>query len=276
VQDELNGRIGAALTIATRANVLDSPEYWWQWWNEVNEVYVPEDKPVSVIRREQEIFIEDQPPPPPVVRGQRGNQEKPAAQNKEPSPQGATEPAPQVRFGRLEDTVGGRHILDARLMSAEDRIAAAPYLDCLTAGTLVWTLTGPVPVEKLLAGDMVLSQNAESGELTYKPVLRTTIRPRGKTVRVTVESETIAVSGGHLFWVAGEGWVKARHLKPGQELHGRDGPRRVSRIVPGEEVETYNLEAADFHKYFVGEGKVLCHDNTVRRPTSAIVPGLAL
>ena len=44
-------------------------------------------------------------------------------------------------------------------------------------------------VENLLAGDLVLSQNTETGELTYKPVLRTTVRPKGKTFRVTAESE---------------------------------------------------------------------------------------
>jgi hypothetical protein len=31
---------------------------------------------------------------------------------------------------------------------------------------------------------------------------------------------------------------------------------------------------ADFQSYFVGEGKILCHDNTVGRPTKATVPGL--
>jgi hypothetical protein len=31
---------------------------------------------------------------------------------------------------------------------------------------------------------------------------------------------------------------------------------------------------ADFHTYFVGEAKILSHDNTIRQPTNAVVPGL--
>jgi hypothetical protein len=267
-QAELNSRIGAALKTATQANVVDAPEHWWRWWNEVNEVFV-EEKPTSVIRRQQEVRIADRPPP--EIGGPRKNEDAQAAEEESPqeSETGDT-PAPRPARRRPQG-----NNLDARLMSAEDRIAVFGAMDCLAAGTLVWTLTGPMPIEKLLPGDMVLSQDAESGELNYKPVLRTTVRPRGTTFRVTAESETIAASSGHLFWVAGEGWVKARHLAPGQELHSRDGAVRVSSVEPGEEVETFNLEVADFHSYFVGEGKVLCHDNTVRQPTTAIVPGLA-
>jgi hypothetical protein len=31
---------------------------------------------------------------------------------------------------------------------------------------------------------------------------------------------------------------------------------------------------ADFHTYFVGDGRILSHDNTPRNPTNSIVPGL--
>jgi hypothetical protein len=37
---------------------------------------------------------------------------------------------------------------------------------------------------------------------------------------------------------------------------------------------TYNLIVADFHTYFVGKAKILSHDNTIREPTVALVPGL--
>ncbi|GAF79892.1 unnamed protein product, partial [marine sediment metagenome] len=29
-----------------------------------------------------------------------------------------------------------------------------------------------------------------------------------------------------------------------------------------------------FHTYFVGKTKILSHDNTIREPTDALVPGL--
>ncbi len=37
----------------------------------------------------------------------------------------------------------------------------------------------------------------------------------------------------------------------------------------------YNLVVADFHTYFIGEAKILVHDNTIHQPTDVVVPGLA-
>ena len=147
-------------------------------------------------------------------------------------------------------------------------------LDCLAAGSIVWTAEGPREIELVRVGDMVLSQHPETGELAYKPVLKTTLRPKGQLVRVTIDGEDLQTSGGHLFWVSGEGWVKSRNLQPGMVLHGASGLARVQEVEKGEVAETFNLVVADFNTYFVGKDRVLSHDNTVRQPTRAIVPGL--
>ena len=152
--------------------------------------------------------------------------------------------------------------------------SGAQTADCLAAGTLVWTIKGPVEVQQIRVGDMVLAQHPESGELAYKPVLRTTIRPSGKLMKIEAGGETFETSGGHLFWVSGEGWKKSRQLASGQVLHTVDGLVHVTMVESGSEAETYNLHVADFNTYFIGESKILSHDNTVRRPTTAIVPGL--
>jgi hypothetical protein len=49
----------------------------------------------------------------------------------------------------------------------------------------------------------------------------------------------------------------------------------VQSVEPSGEKETYNLVVADFHSYFAGDARVLTHDNTIRKPTNRIVPGLA-
>ena len=36
----------------------------------------------------------------------------------------------------------------------------------------------------------------------------------------------------------------------------------------------FNFQVEDFHTYFVTEAKILTHDNTMRGPTTALVPGL--
>jgi hypothetical protein len=146
--------------------------------------------------------------------------------------------------------------------------------DCLTAGTLVWTIRGPQSIERMQIGDLVLSQHPDTGELAYKPVLRTTVRPKGPLFAIEAGGETLTTSGGHPFWVAGEGWMKTRDLKSGYVLHSASGALRVSAVEPAGEAETYNLVVADFNTYFVGYDKVLSHDNSVRRPTRALVPGL--
>jgi hypothetical protein len=147
-------------------------------------------------------------------------------------------------------------------------------LDCLAAGTPVWTPKGPIAIDQIRIGDLVLSQHAETGELAYKPVLRTTIRPRGKLLRIEAGGESFETSGGHLFWVAGEGWTKSRNIRSGNVLHTARGPLVVSVVEDGSDAQTYNLVVADYSSYFVGQVMALSHDNTVRTPTRSLVPGL--
>ena len=147
-------------------------------------------------------------------------------------------------------------------------------LDCLAAGTPVWTAKGPVAIDQIRLGDLVLAQHPETGELAYKPVLRTTVRPLGKLIKIDAGGESYETSGGHLFWVSGQGWTKSRELRSGQVLHTAQGPLLVSTVEEGSHAQTYNLVVADYSSYFVGQGMILSHDNTVCRPTRSLVPGL--
>lgn len=149
--------------------------------------------------------------------------------------------------------------------------------ECFIAGTPVWTIAGARPIEQLQIGDLVLSQDVASGELDYRPVLQTTTRPAEPLVRITLaapDRETIEGSGGHPLWSAGDGWVLLRKINSGTILHGIGGSAIVSDTAEGRVAETYNLIVDDFHTYVVGQAKIICHDNTPRRPCDAIVPGL--
>lgn len=148
--------------------------------------------------------------------------------------------------------------------------------ECLVAGTPIWTISGMKAVETIKAGDLVLAQDPDSGELAYKAVITPTERPAGPTVRIETEKDVIRASGGHLFWVAGEGWRRARSLQAGQRLHDVQGSTAIRSVTEETEpVLTYNLVVDGFHSYFVGEGKVLSHDNSIPRGTAAKVPGFA-
>jgi hypothetical protein len=226
--NRVNDRLSWVLKVATGENLPATPESWWDWWNDRNEVFLAGSKPVNTIQQTSLVTIVDRVP---ISSGSTG------------SSLGSSSPVPL------------RH-------------------ECLAAGTMIWTLRGPCEIEKICLGDQVLAQHPETGELAYKPVLRTTVRPKAQLIKLQAGGETCQCSGGHLFWVAGEGWVKSRELQSGQILHGASGPVHLSSVELSTEAETYNLVVADFHTYFVGYRKVLSHDNTIREPTRAVVPGL--
>ena len=92
--------------------------------------------------------------------------------------------------------------------------------------------------------------------------------------RICVEDEEIAATLGHPFWGSGDGWRMAKELKSGQLLHALDGSWPIRQVDELPDAEAYNLVVDDFHTYFVGRAKILTHDNTIRRPTTCVVPGL--
>jgi hypothetical protein len=152
---------------------------------------------------------------------------------------------------------------------------------CFAPGTKVWTLTGFTSIELIRPGDCVLSQDVESGELAYKPVLTVTYRPPGQHAKITVGSETIDATPGHPFWVDGQGWRLTKQLNVGERFHTLSGGASIESIekLDGTDPDTkpaFNLIVADFSSYFVGEQGILVHDNTPRKPTAALVPGLAV
>lgn len=150
-----------------------------------------------------------------------------------------------------------------------------PPCSCLIAGTPVWTERGSVAIEAMRIGDRVLAQDVASGELAYKSVLRTTIRKRAPLFHISLSGETVVASGGHPFWVAGQGWVSARLLKAGMTIHTVTGAVSIVRIKEESDADqaVFNLVVEDFHNYFAGEAHLLLHDNTMREPTIGPVPG---
>jgi hypothetical protein len=146
---------------------------------------------------------------------------------------------------------------------------------CFLAGTPVRTQTGFKAIETIQPGDRVVSQDQDTGELAYKLVLRTTLRPPAEMLKITAGSEAIVTTLGHPFWVVGHGWRMSKQLNVGDLLHSVDGAVRIEKIEPAEKQPAHNLVVADFNSYFVGKQSILVHDNEYRKPTTAIVPGLA-
>ena len=151
----------------------------------------------------------------------------------------------------------------------------AGFRDCVAAGTPIWTESGLAPIETIAVGDRVLAQDVETGELAYKPVLKTTVRPPKELCPLRLGNETIVSTGGHRYWIAGEGWVKARDVSPQSLVHTVTCSKPVWSAKQGQTAETYNLVVADFHTYFVGKTGILCQDLLIPKSTANVVPGLS-
>jgi len=146
---------------------------------------------------------------------------------------------------------------------------------CFVAGTLVRTELGLTPIEAIKAGDRVLSQEQDSGELAYRLISATTLRPPGNLLRIRAGSDAIDTTPGHPFWVSGSGWRMARELRTGDRLHSLNGLLLIDTIEQlSQPQQAYNLVVDGFNTYFVGKQGLLVHDNEFRKPTHAIVPGL--
>lgn len=158
---------------------------------------------------------------------------------------------------------------------SERVLSSRPTLSCLAPGTEIWTDAGPVAVELIRTGDLVLSQHPETGELAYKAVVRPTERPPANLLRITLGDETIRATGGHSFWISGYGWVTARKLRKGFLMHTATGVKAVDEVKDEETLtKAFNLVVDDFHTYFVGKTRLYSYDNTARLPALVPVPGL--
>lgn len=146
--------------------------------------------------------------------------------------------------------------------------------ECFVAGTPVMTQKGFRAIETIRMGDLVLSKNIETGELAFRPVVRTTERTPIELVTVTLPNESFVCTPGHLFWVSGRGWTRARELTEGDVLHGAIEPTEVLQVSVADQKQTYNLVVEEHSNYFVGESLVLSHDVTSHEYRDEVIPGL--
>ena len=142
--------------------------------------------------------------------------------------------------------------------------AATTTMTCFVAGTMILTATGLVAIEKIQAGDIVISRNPETNETAEKIVVETYIREDRKLIHLVINGEKITTTETHPFYVNKKGFVEAGKLKPGEELV--DVNNNIVKIeeysveITKEPTPVYNFQVEDFHTYFVGNNSVLVHN----------------
>lgn len=202
-----------------------------------------------------------------------------------------------------------------------DALRAVGSCKCFVAGTLVKVHPDTVnsrqikgesykEIDKLQIGDLVLSANEHTGELSYRPVTELFVHDVKLIHRLTYkEGLTIETTWNHPFWVQDQGWTEAKDLHAGERsvtarsiLKGKQ-PRLqtvsfTSKVQPGfddpsmltwddaregtlsvarvEEVhradKVYNIEVEGNHTYFVTEEGVLVHNYV--RPNNSYDPSI--
>jgi hypothetical protein len=134
---------------------------------------------------------------------------------------------------------------------------------------MVHTRSGRRPIEELQVGDLVLSQETATGALDYRPITAVHHRRPSPTYRVVIGGEAVLATGIHRFWKAGDGWVMARDLKPGDQVRIVDGVRPVESVAPAGVRPVFNLDVDGTRSFFVGHSGALIHDDRLPESVSA-------
>jgi hypothetical protein len=85
---------------------------------------------------------------------------------------------------------------------------------------------------------------------------------------LTIDGEKIETTDEHPFWVDGDGWVKAKDLRTGDQLVTDNNltlPITNIKIVK-KHVTVYNFKVKDYHSYYVTNIAVWTHNSCKLKP----------
>jgi hypothetical protein len=170
--------------------------------------------------------------------------------------------------GYVYESSGPRKRPDLTLSAGKPTFTSTVHLSCFAAGTPVHTLAGRRPIESIQTGDQVLTQDSRTAELSYQPVLAAVKNKPDRLIEINLGTEVIRATEIHRFWKAGQGWVAARDLEPGDTLRSLGGVAVVKSIKRGQIEPVFNLKVMQAQSFFVGHRGTLVHDNS---PVAAVI-----
>ena len=135
---------------------------------------------------------------------------------------------------------------------------------CFVAGTPISTENGLVPIEQIVAGQLVWAEDPETGEKALKRVIRTFINENDELIHIGINGESISCTTEHPFYVISRGWVAAKRLRIGDKIEQQTGSGVYVESIVYEKLEkpilAYNFEVEKYHTYFVGLNAMLVHN----------------
>ncbi|MBO2637925.1 hypothetical protein I6M42_14940 [Shewanella algae] len=138
-------------------------------------------------------------------------------------------------------------------------------IPCFGAGTLVATPDSFILIENVEIGDIVSSWDEKHQKVVANRVTALHRNRAIEWVEMVVSGETITSTRNHRFWVPKNNeWIEAKLLSVGMEVQLENGQSaqidKVKFIDSPEKKETFNIMVENAHTYFVGERKVLVHN----------------
>jgi DNA polymerase-3 subunit gamma/tau len=132
--------------------------------------------------------------------------------------------------------------------------------ECLTGDSLVLTRKGLVRIDDHnLKGQEVLSYNESKNTWEYKAVVRWLDQGQKQTLTIKTSQTEIRCTENHLIRT-NEGWIKAKHLKPGMQILSPANAELVESVTLAGVENVYDIEVEDNHN-FVANGLLVhnCH-----------------
>jgi hypothetical protein len=152
----------------------------------------------------------------------------------------------------------GTALITAATVAAPKASCLGAFGKCFVAGTPVLMADGTwLAVEKVRAGDYVLTRDAGTGRLEKGRVIEPYVRQSNGTIRLTFSSGlSVETTSEHPFFIEGRGWVEAGKLERGVRVAARESDKSATleRVEkkPGKRA-VYNFEVEGTHSYFVGD-----------------------
>jgi hypothetical protein len=136
--------------------------------------------------------------------------------------------------------------------------------DCsFSAGTLVTSANGLVPIETIEPGMMVLGWDEETDVTDFYPVNSVFQNWDEQVIMLGIGQDIITTTSGHPFYISGKGWFPAEKLWLGAEIQ-TNVPEKHAVIhwlqVRNTPMIMYNLEIDQAQTFFIGQGVILVHN----------------
>lgn len=137
-------------------------------------------------------------------------------------------------------------------IAQSSRTSFASGGSCFTPDTQIQLPQGTQSIVNLSAGEHLLVYNEETGDLTQRQILNVF---RATEDHYFLINNDIRVTAMHRF-MTGDGWVRAKDLKPGMRLKVVNGWKALeSKKLIETPVEVFNMEVEEHHDFFVMGGK---------------------